>query len=155
VNATKTFHVFKVQLRFKLIVSGCFGHEHAIVHARRVIMKSGICALTLLLAACATLPAPDDVIEAAKVSIAKAEEARAGEYAPQALQNARDKLRMARAEMDLRATDDPDVTARRLAEQAKADADLALSAAEAARARIASAEVNRSIEMLVQQQQRK
>ena len=112
---------------------------------------AGIC---VLLGACAsTGSVPELAVSDAALTLAKAEEARAGEFAPQQLQNARDKLRVAREE-SAKGGRDSQLTARRLAEQAKADAEVALSAAESARASIASAEVSRSIDMLVQNQRR-
>lgn len=110
------------------------------------------CGAALLASACATrAPVPDDALQAAGLAVAKAEEARAAEFAPQSLQQAREKLTLARADAEQRGIRNRE-SARRYAEQAQADAELAVAVSEAARARIAAAEVDRSIVMLNQTQ---
>lgn len=120
----------------------------------RYAIPAGLGVLVLTLSACATrLPAPSDAVQAAELSIAKADEARGAEFAPLPLREAREKVVQARSAMERR-TEEQDMYARRLAEQSQADADLAASVAQAQRAQAANDEVNRSILALKQEMQR-
>ncbi|MDX1542256.1 MAG: DUF4398 domain-containing protein [Geminicoccaceae bacterium] len=82
---------------------------------------------TLLLAACASTPPPEGELRAAEVAVGEAVEADAGVHAPALLQQARDKLARAKQAVD----DERPVEARRLAEQAAVDAQLAEARARA------------------------
>src|SRR5688572_26799532 len=73
------------------------------------------------LAACASGPAPEAELAAAEVAVEDAEEANAAAQAPGPDELARDKLERAREAMD----DGENLEARRLAEQALVDAQLA------------------------------
>jgi hypothetical protein len=97
----------------------------------------------LCVAGCATTPPPTEQLAAARAMVNQAQPT-AGKEAPLELQSAQAKL--ARAE-DAMQRGDYEI-ARRNAEQAEVDAKLALSAAENARAQRAAAEVERGIETL-------
>src|SRR3982074_1998908 len=101
------------------------------------------CSAALLCAGCATTPPPTEQLAAARAMVNQAQPA-AGKEAPLELQNAQAKL--SRAE-DAMQRGDYEV-ARRNAEQAEVDAKLAWSVAENARAQRAAAEVERGIETL-------
>jgi hypothetical protein len=73
------------------------------------------------LAACSSTPAPVAEISAAQTAVTAAEEADAAQHAPADLDRARDKLLRAQAAIQ----EEENVQARRLAEQALADARLA------------------------------
>jgi hypothetical protein len=92
---------------------------------------------------CATTPPPTEQLAAARAMVNQAQPA-AGKDAPLELQSAQTKL--GRAEDAMRRGDYE--IARRNAEQAEVDAKLAWSAAENARAQRAAAEVERGIETL-------
>ena len=79
------------------------------------------------LAACGGVPAPVAEMSAAQTAVTSAEEAKAAEYAPSELDRARDKLIRAQAAMQ----EEENEEARRLAEQALADARLAEAKARA------------------------
>ncbi|MGQ9364712.1 DUF4398 domain-containing protein [Azospirillum sp. ST 5-10] len=101
--------------------------------------------LSLGLAACAGGPPPPTAeMGAAEQAIDTAERAGALEHAPVELQSARDKLAAADAAM----RDDERGEARRLAEQARADAELAAVRAEQAAAREAAVAVSRDTGVL-------
>ena len=86
-----------------------------------------------LLAACSTVPAPTSELAAARAAVAQAT-AQPADDAPAVLASARDKL--ARAEQALQRGEN--LHARLFAEQAEADARLALATAENARAQRAA-----------------
>jgi hypothetical protein len=94
-------------------------------------------------AGCATTPPPTEQLAAARAMVNQAQPT-AGKEAPLELQNAQTKL--SRAE-DAMQRGDYEI-ARRNAEQAEVDAKLAWSVAENARAQRAAAEVERGIETL-------
>ena len=102
------------------------------------------CGMALLcVGACATTPPPTEQLAAARAMVNQAQPI-AGKEAPLELQSAQTKL--SRAE-DAMQRGDYEV-ARRNAEQAEVDAKLAWSVAENARAQRAAAEVERGIETL-------
>lgn len=100
-------------------------------------------ALLALVAACATTPPDPSMLDNARDAIAQAEGANAGEYAPIELRYARERLQQAGQALE---NDRPD-DARRLAEQAEIEAQLALARTRAALAR---AELQRKQEQLEQ-----
>jgi chromosome segregation ATPase len=107
-------------------------------------MKSWILMLLLplLLAACATRPpAPAEEIASARSAVASAEDAGARDHAPVELREASRKLEQAMAARDR----EDYVAARRLAEQAEADARYAAVKARSERAQRAVSEVEQSI----------
>jgi len=104
----------------------------------------GAAALSLLLAACATVPPPTAQFAAARAAIQSAEVEGAGQMAPNELSQAREKLTAAQAA----AHDDHAERARRLAEQAVVDAQLAQATASAARSRQALSEADAALRAL-------
>ena len=111
-----------------------------------------IAGLSLLLAACASPGiAPVAELATARASIAQAERAGAMEAAPVELLTAREKLGKAEAAVREGRFD----SARRLAEQAEADAELAERKARAAKAQAAAAELARSNDQLRKEIERK
>jgi Domain of unknown function (DUF4398) len=107
----------------------------------RGIMIGG---LVVGLAACAGDPPPEAELAAAEVAVDEAEEANAPAQASGPYELARDKLERARDAME----DDENLEARRLAEQALVDAQLAEAEARSEVARQNAAELRASIETL-------
>jgi Domain of unknown function (DUF4398) len=107
----------------------------------RWIMIGG---LVVGLAACASDPAPEAELAAAEVAVDEAEEANAPAQASGPYELARDKLERAREAME----DGENLEARRLAEQALVDAQLAEAQARSEVARENAAELRASIETL-------
>lgn len=106
----------------------------------------------LLFTACATKGSPPlGQIATARASIAQAESAGALQASPVELLASRDKL--GRAETALR--EERYEQARRLAEQAEVDAEVAERKTRAMKAQVAAAELGRSNEMLRQELERK
>ncbi len=107
-----------------------------------------ICAFA---AGCATQPPiPTEQITKARVLVEQADKADAQRYAPADLQRAHDELSNAEKAV----TDRKYADARRYAEDAQVDADLASARASSGEAQRAAQEVNRSIETLRQESQR-
>jgi hypothetical protein len=96
------------------------------------------------LAACAGDPEPEAELAAAEVAVDEAEEANAPAQASGSYELARDKLERAREAMD----DGDNLEARRLAEQALVDAQLAEAEARSEVARTNADELRTSIETL-------
>lgn len=109
---------------------------------RRGTLLSAMAALTL--SACSSVPPPREQMAVADVALRKAEEAEAATHAPAPLRQARDKLEGARAAMQAEDYED----ARRLAEQAAVDAELAEAEARSQVAQQNVAELRESIELL-------
>ena len=105
---------------------------------RRAILGAGI---TLGVAACAGDPAPDAEMARADLAVSQAEDANAGTHAPGPYALAQDKLERARAAVG----DGDNLAARRLAEQAAADAQLAEAQARSEVARQNAAELRANI----------
>lgn len=112
------------------------------MRARTRVKPIAVVALVAL-AACATAQPPLPQLAAARSAVSQAQSL-ASRYAPAELQGAQAKL--ARAEAAYRGNEWTD--ARRLAEQAEADAGFALAVAENERSRRASAELAQSIDQL-------
>ena len=96
------------------------------------------------LAACASGPAPEAELAAAEVAVEDAEEANAAAQAPGPYELARDKLERAREAFD----DGDNLEARRLAEQALVDAQLAEAEARSEVARQNAADLRGTVETL-------
>jgi hypothetical protein len=109
-------------------------------------MATGACAVGAL-AACSSPPAPREQLAVGKASVEAAQTAGAAELAPVELNMARDKLGQATLAMH----DKKYIEARRLAEQADVDAQVARSKATAERSRKAAEEVSASLRTLRQQ----
>jgi Domain of unknown function (DUF4398) len=101
-------------------------------------------AMLLGLAGCASGPAPEREVAAAEVAVEGAEEANAAARAPAPYALARDKLERAREAMG----EGENEEARRLAEEALVDADLAEARARSQVAQENAAELRASIETL-------
>jgi hypothetical protein len=108
---------------------------------REIIIGAG---LVVVLAACASDPAPEAELAAAEVAVDEAEQANAPAQASGPYELARDKLERARDAM----ADGENVEARRLAEQALADAQLAEAEARSTVARQNAAELRAAVETL-------
>ncbi len=98
----------------------------------------------LLLAACATTPIDPGLLDNARMAIQQATDAGAEEYSPLELRFARERL--ARAEAHAEAGDHDD--ARRMADQAEVEAQLALARTRAALARAELARKQRELEQI-------
>ena len=109
--------------------------------AKALLIGAGV---LLGLAACASGPEPDAEMAAAELALDQAEDADAAARAPAPYALARDKLERARAAM----ADGENIEARRLAEQALVDAELAEAAARSVIARENAEELRKSIETL-------
>lgn len=106
---------------------------------------------SLMLAACASnSEPPTDALQAAETSISKAEEVNAAQFAPVEMRSAHDKMTMARESVQK----EDMLAARRQAEEAHADADLAAAKASAGKAQAVNEEMQRNIETLRQEAQR-
>ena len=108
---------------------------------RGMVIAAGV---SVGLAACASDPAPEAELAAAEVAVDEAEEANAPAQAPGPYELARDKLERAREAME----DGENLEARRLAEQALVDAQLAEAEARSQVARQNAAALRASIETL-------
>lgn len=96
------------------------------------------------LGACSSVPPPEQQLANADAAVREAEEANAASEAPAPLRRARDKLEQARNAMRA----EEYVDARRLAEQAAVDAELAEVQARSTVAQENVEELRRSIELL-------
>lgn len=104
-----------------------------------------------VLAACASVPQPPtEALQAAEQAIANAEKARVADYASPELGQARANLTAARSAVEKEEMD----LAQRLAEQSRADAELASAKAEAAKAKAVNDEMQKSTNTLKQEMQR-
>jgi uncharacterized lipoprotein len=105
----------------------------------------------LTLSACSSTPEPKAEIAASQAALEAAQTSGAREYAGAELEAARSKLNLAQ---QASAKGDNDL-ARRLAEAAEADARLAQARASSVRARNATTQVERSLQALQDELQRK
>lgn len=106
---------------------------------------------SLLLAACASTPKPpDQALQAAEMAITTAEQARVADYASPELGEARQKLAAARNA----AQEKKMVLAERLAEQSRADAELAIAKAGVGKASVVNEEMKKSTDTIKQEMQR-
>lgn len=117
---------------------------------RRLRLRCATALPVLVLAACATAPVPTASLDAARQAIASAERSEASRYAPAELNQARFRMVAADAEV----TDKKMLAAERLANEARADAELASARAGAAKARTMNDEMKRSTRTLVEEMQR-
>ena len=108
---------------------------------RGIVIGAGV---VVGLAACASDSAPEAELAAAEVAVDEAEEANAPAQASGPYELARDKLERARDAME----DGENLEARRLAEQALVDAQLAEAEARSEVARQNAAELRTSVETL-------
>ena len=108
--------------------------------------RGGVAGLfaAILLAACGSVPPPQEQLAAADLAVREAEEAEAGAHAAVPLRQARDKLEQARGALQAK----EHLAARRLAEQALVDAQRAEAEARAAAAGETVEQMQRSLEDL-------
>jgi hypothetical protein len=119
--------------------------------ARNLIPRVFITAGSLLLiAACASTPPPTQEISAAEQSMTDAEQARVAEHALPELQEARTKLSAARTAVQ----NEDMVLAKRMAEQASIDIQLASAKAELAKAEAVNDDLTKNIDVLKQEMDR-
>jgi len=104
-----------------------------------------------IVAACASTPAPTASLQAARTAISNAERADAGQYAGGELGEARTKL----ASADTAVTEKNMIMAERLAEQSRAEAELASAKTAASKAKAVNEEMQRSTDALVEEMKRK
>jgi hypothetical protein len=105
---------------------------------------AALLAAGLALGGCASVPRPEAQLSAADLALRDAEQADAAHYAPLEMRKARDQYDAARRAEE----DEHYVTARRLAESAEVDAQLAASKARTARAQAAAEEITADLESL-------
>jgi len=103
----------------------------------------------LFLTACGSAP-PREALSQAQIAVQDAERAGASQYEPQLLSSARSKLDRAHRAVD----DDENDDARRMAEEAYAEAALANAKAEAAKQARQTEEMKKAIEALKQETSR-
>ncbi|MGC8518231.1 MAG: DUF4398 domain-containing protein [Steroidobacteraceae bacterium] len=104
----------------------------------------------LTLGACASMPPPTSNLQAAHRAIVQAQEAKAGRYAPKQMIEARAKLASANDAVSAQRM----TKAARLANESRADAELAASMTAEARARAVNEEMVRSTKILIEEMQR-
>lgn len=109
-------------------------------------LLTGVCAVAAL-AGCSSAPIPREQLAVGQSSVEAAQSAGAGELAPAELNRAREKLALAQTAV----RDKQLVAARRLAEEATADAQVARARANAERSRRAAQEIMNSLASLRQQ----
>lgn len=117
------------------------------------IMRSiGVTAVAaVLVAGCASIPAPTEQIAVSKAAVDSATSAGGNEFAPVQLQSALEKLNAAERAM----AKEENLKARQLAEQAQVDAQLAAATARAAKAQKAASELREGNRVLHQEIDRK
>jgi len=105
----------------------------------------------VLVAGCASIPAPTEQIAVSKAAVDNATSAGGNEFAPVQLQSALEKLNAAERAM----AEEKNLKARQLAEQAEVDAQLAAATARAAKAQKAASELREGNRVLHQEIDRK
>ena len=122
-----------------------------IPRAHRLLLASAAIAF----AACGTVPQPPtEALQAADIAVTTAENDKASEYAPLEMKTAREKLAAAHANLkDL--DDDKVMRLRRLADESRADAQLASAKAHLAKADAVNAELQKNSDTLRREVDRK
>ena len=117
----------------------------------RLIKAVLVTLLMVVMTGCAVqVPAPEKEVTLATQSIVQAESSGAVEFAPVELKSARDKLNQANRAMD----NQEHIVARRLAEEAMVDANLAEAKARSAKSQKVVDELKESIRILEQEMNR-
>jgi hypothetical protein len=107
------------------------------------------------LAACATAPQPPtDAFQAADISISNAEKDHAADAAPLEMRTAREKLSAARTAGAVDSDEQHMLQSRRLADEARVDAELAVAKSRLAKADAANLELQKDSNALHQEIQR-
>ena len=115
-------------------------------------LRFAVPAILLFTGACAsTPPIPTASLQAAQQSIATAERVEAGTHAAAELSEARNKLSAAQRAVNQKEM----VTAGRLADEARAEAELAVAKTGVAKANAVNADMERSNATLIEEMQRK
>lgn len=94
--------------------------------------------------ACASVPVPREQLAKAEDAVTRAEQEGAGQYAPLPLRKAEDELERAKEALG----EERNVEARRAAERAEAEADLATATAQRERSQALVAELARTVNAL-------
>ena len=125
---------------------------NAILNARRTARLPLAAAVTTVFAlgACASTPAPTARLQAAQQAISTAEQANAGKFAPNELGAARTRLASANEAVTAKKM----VEAERLADQSRADAELASAKTTAVQAKAVNDEMLRSTSTLLEEMKR-
>jgi len=114
-------------------------------------LRIAVPAIILLTIGCASVPPPSANLQAAQQSIASAERDEAGAHAAAELGEARQKLSAAQTAVNEKAM----LVAARLADEARAEAELATARTRLAKANAVNADMERSNATLVEEMQRK
>jgi hypothetical protein len=123
-----------------------------LAHVSRQSLRFAVPAILLFTAACAsTPPIPSANLQAAQQSIANAERVEAGTHAAAELSEARNKFSAAQSAVNQKEM----VTAGRLADEARAEAELAVAKTGVAKANAVNADMERSNATLIEEMQRK
>ena len=124
-------------------MSGIFSlQRHHKTAVKGWIIVSLILMLGLKISGCSFAKPPTEALSKAELGLRDAGEARAGELAPMNMQGAREKLEGAKRAMAAQRYED----ARRLAESAQVEAELAEAKAEAELMRLAAEELRKRID---------
>jgi outer membrane PBP1 activator LpoA protein len=119
---------------------------------RRARLASSAVLAAIVLSACASTPLPPTAeLQAAEQAIATADKARVADHASPELTQAREKLEAAKVAVREEKMGD----ARRLAEQSRADAELASAKSEEVKAQAVNDDMKKSTETLNSEMQRK
>ena len=120
----------------------------------RLCAAAGLTGAVALVAACASMPPPPtSSLDAAKVAIANADKADAGQYASAELGEARQKLALADTAMSEK-SEKSMILAERLADESRVEAELASARSAAAKAAAVNTEMNRGADALTEEMQR-
>jgi hypothetical protein len=114
-------------------------------------LRIALPALLVLTVGCAGAPPPTANLQAAQQSIANAERVEAGTHAAAELGEAREKLTAAQRAVEAKKM----VNAAWLADEARADADLAVARTGVAKANAVNADMKRNTGTLIEEMQRK
>ena len=126
-----------------------------IFDARRVVGASFLAFSLLASVGCASVSrAPTDAFQAADIAIANAEKEEPSEFAPTELIAARNKISSARAAVAKSPRESDMVRARRLAEEARSDAEFASARARDGRAQAVNADLQKNNATLREELQR-
>ena len=116
----------------------------------RLGIAAGIASALMLTACASTPPAPTATLQAAELAISNAERAEAGQYAAVELAEARTKF----ASADAAVHEEKMVLGEQLAEQSRAEAELASARTAAAKAKKVNEEMSQSTGTLIEEMQR-
>lgn len=121
-----------------------------VARSHRFLIAGGMLALS---ACAAAPPAPTAALQAADIAIANADKDGATDYAPLEMRSAHEKIAAAR-ESAAQPDDERVMQSRRLADEARADADLASAKAHLAKADAVNQELQKNSDTLRQEIQR-